>query len=184
MTETFQHPWFALQTRFRHEELVARQLRNKGYEAFLPVYKCRRRWSDRVKELELPLFPGYLFCRFSPANRLPILTIPGVARVVGVGRTLVPIAEDEIAAIQKAVQSDLPRQPWPFPRVGQRVQVVCGSLSGVEGILLSFRGGCRLILSVNLLHSSVAVDVDGAWVVPVASLPAGATAGAAAPPAA
>lgn len=184
MSETFQNPWFALQTRFRYEDLVARQLQNKGYETFLPLYKCRRRWSDRVKELEMPLFPGYLFCRFNPSNRLPILTIPGVARVVGAGRTLMPIAEEEIAAIQKAVQSDLPRQPWPFLRIGQRVRVVWGPLTGVEGILLSFRGACRLILSVNLLHSSVAVDVDGAWVMPDPSPSAHAPAGTVAPPAA
>jgi transcription antitermination factor NusG len=184
MIESCKQPWFALQTRFHHEELVARQLRNKGFESFLPVYKCRRQWSDRIKELELPLFPGYLFCRFNPAHRLPILTIPGVVRVVGVGRTLVPIDEDEIAAIQEVVQHDLPRQPWPFLRIGQRVRVVCGPLSGVEGILLKFRGGCRLILSVNLLHSSVAVDVDGAWVVPTSTAPSPATLRTTFPPAA
>jgi transcription antitermination factor NusG len=184
VTESCKHPWFALQTRFRHEEIVARHLQGKGFESFLPVYKCRRRWSDRMKELDLPLFPGYLFCRFDPAARLPILTVPGVARVVGIGRTLVPIEEDEIAAIQRVVHSDLPRQPWPFLRVGQQVRVVYGPLSGTEGILLSFRGRCRLILSVNLLHRSVAVDVDGGWVVPASPSPSRLTRGTMLPPAA
>jgi transcriptional antiterminator NusG len=159
-------PWFALQTRMRYEEFVARQLRGRGFDPFLPVYKSRRRWSDRTKEIELPLFPGYLFCRFDPANRFPILSAAGVLGVVGVGKTPTAIEEREIAAIQKTVHSGLPSQPWPFLQIGQKARVTYGPLCGVEGILVSFKGNCRLVLSVNLLQRSVAVDLDSACVVP------------------
>jgi transcription antitermination factor NusG len=157
-------PWFALQTRSRYENFVANHLRGNGYELFWPVYKCWRHWSDRIKEFELPLFPGYVFCRFNPLDRLPILVTPGVVRVVGVGKKPVPVDDAEITAIRTVVQSGLPRRPWPFLQVGQRVKVEQGPLSGIEGILMAFRGCHRLVLSVTLLQRSVAVEVDGAWV--------------------
>lgn len=161
------YPWFALQTKSRCESVVATQLRGKGYESLLPKYKSSRNWSDRVKELELPLFPGYLFCRFNPQDRLPILVTPGVLRVVGAGKNLIPVEEAEIAAIQAVMRSGLPRQPWPAPQVGQKVRIDYGPLSGVEGILQSFKGGHRIILSVALLQRSVAVEVDESWVTPI-----------------
>jgi transcription antitermination factor NusG len=160
-------PWFALQTRSRAENLVATQLRGKGYEPFLPVYKSRRRWSDRVKEFELPLFPGYLFCRFNPLDRLPIIVTPGVLQVVGAGKKPIAVDDAEIATVRTAIQSGLPRQPWPFPQAGQRVRVECGPLRGLEGVLLSLKGGHRLVLSVTLLQRSVAVEVAESWVSPI-----------------
>ena len=105
-----------------------------------------------------------MFCQFNPLNRLPILSIPGVVHVVGVGRTPLPIDESEIAAIQAAVKSGLPGQPWPFLEIGHRVRIEHGPLCGVAGILLGFRGHQRLVLSVTLLQRSVAVQVDEAWV--------------------
>jgi len=161
------YPWFALRVRSRYEHTVATHLQGRGYESFLPLYKCRHRWSDRFKEIELPLFPGYVFCKFNFLNRLPILSIPGVVHVVGVARTPVPIDESEIAAIQAAVNSGLPSQPWPFLTIGHKVRIKCGPLCGLEGILLSLRGHRRLVLSVTLLQRSVAVQVDEAWVQPI-----------------
>lgn len=157
--------WFALNTRLRYEEFVAKHLSNKGYKVLLPVYQCRRRWSDRVKEIELPLFPGYLFCRFDCMHRLPILTTPGMIQIVGFGKTPVPVDESEIAAIESVVSSNLARGPWPYLRLGERVRVDYGALRGVEGILLNIKGGHKLILSVTLLQRSVAVEVDSGWVV-------------------
>lgn len=157
-------PWFALQTRCRYENLVANHLGGSGYELFLPVYKCRRQWSDRIKEFDLPLFPGYLFCRFNPLGRLPILVTPGVVRVVGIGKKPVPVDDAEITAIRTLVQSGLSGRPCPFLQVGQRVQVERGPLSGIEGILIGSKGRHRLVLSVTLLQRSVAVEVDGTWV--------------------
>jgi transcription antitermination factor NusG len=166
-------PWFALQARSRHENTVATQLQGKGYEPFLPVYKVRRRWSDRMKEIELPLFPGYLFCRFNPSDRLPILVTPGIVQIVGIGKNPVPIDETEIASIRATVQSNLPRRAWPFQQIGQRVRVEYGPLRGFEGLLLSIKGRHRLILSVTLLQRSVAVEVEESWVSPMLpSLPA------------
>lgn len=167
--ENTRYPWFALQTKLRYEQLAAAHLRSKGYEPFFPVYTCRRHWADRIKKIELPLFPGYLFCRFDLQNRLPILITPGIVQVVGTGRTPTPIDDTEIAAIQAAVQSQLPKQPWPFLQVGERVRIACGPLSGFEGILLNVKGNHRLVLSVSLLKRSVAVEVDSAWVSPISS---------------
>jgi transcription antitermination factor NusG len=161
------YPWFALQVRSRHEKNIATLMHGKGYEPFLPLYKGRRRWSDRFKEMELPLFPGYLFCRFDVQNRLPVLTTPGVFLVVGRARTPVPVDDSEIAAIQKIVASGLEGKPWPFLQVGARVRIECGALCGLEGILLDFKGRHRLVVSVTLLQRSVAVEIDGAWLSPV-----------------
>ena len=104
-------PWFALHVRTRHEEGVAAHLRGMGYEDFLPLYKRRTRWSDRVRETETPLFSGYLFCRFDPQKRLPILKTPGVIQVVGYSRQPIPVEETEIEAIQAMVTSGMPSQP-------------------------------------------------------------------------
>jgi transcription antitermination factor NusG len=166
-TEDTTNSWYALRVRSRHENTVALHLQARGYESFLPVYRSQRRWSDRFKEIELPLFPGYVFCQFDPLNRLPILSVPGIVHVVGVGRTPIPVDETEIAALQAAVKSGLPRQPWPFVEIGHRVRVEHGPLRGVEGILLGFRGHHRLVLSVTLLQRSVAVQVDESWVLPL-----------------
>jgi len=162
--DELRYPWFALQVRGQYENIVTAHLGGMGYEWFLPLYKSRRRWSDRYKEMEQPLFPGYLFCRLNPLNRLPILMIPGVARIVGIAKSPIAIDETEITAIQAAIRSGLPSQPWPFLQIGRRVRIECGPLCGLEGILLNFKGEHRLVLSVTLLQRSVAVDVDGAWV--------------------
>lgn len=164
------YPWFALETRNRYEEFVAKQLRGKGYEPFLPVYKERRRWSDRFKEIEVPLFPRYVFCRFNVQNRLPVLTTAGLVQIVGAGKNPIPIDDEEIAAIQTVVQSGLPRQPWPFMQIQQKARITYGPLCGLEGTLLKFKGHHRLVLSVTLLQRSIAVEVDSNWVMPVSQV--------------
>ncbi len=159
--------WFALHVRSRHEKLVDRFLREKGFECFLPSYRSRRRWCDRVKEVELPLFATYLFCRFNPSRMLPILTTQGVIRVVGAGNKPLPVADAEIAAIRAIVESRLNVEPWPYARVGQRVLLRYGPLRGLEGELLALKGERRLIVSVTLLQRCCAVEIDEAWAVPV-----------------
>src|SRR5260370_33956350 len=170
-TGNINYPWYALRVKSPYAYTVATHLQGRGYVSLLPLYKCRRRWSDRFKEIALPLFPGYVFCQFNPLNRLPILSIPGVVHVVGVGRTAVPIDENEIAAIQATVKSGLPSQPWPFLQVGQGVRIEYGPLCGLEGILLDFRGRQRLVISVTLLQRSVALQIDEAWVRPMSQQP-------------
>ena len=164
-----QVPWFALQVRSRHEKTVAAYLDGKGYEWFLPTYQLRKRWSDRVKDVELALFPGYLFCRFDPQDRLPILKTPGMISIVGTAKTPTAVDEVEIEALRTLVQSGLPRQPWPYLQVGQRVRIEHGSLTGIEGILLRHKGQDRMVLSVTLLQRSTAVEIDGTWVSPIHS---------------
>src|SRR5215510_648448 len=136
MNTLFAGSWYALRIKSRHERIVAAALYGKGYEVFLPLYRDRRRWSDRMKELELPLFPGYLFCRFDVMKRLPILTTPGIVQVVGLGRTPRPVDEAEIAAIQAIVISRLNAQTWPYLKIGQKVSIEQGRLTGLEGILI------------------------------------------------
>src|SRR5271169_1341173 len=113
--------WYALQVRSRKENYVASQITGQGYECLLPTYKSVRQWSDRVKELEQPLFPGYLFCRFDFQDRRPLVTTPGVLQIVGSGRVAVPVPDEEIRSLQLALSSSLSKQPWPYLEVGQRV---------------------------------------------------------------
>jgi transcription antitermination factor NusG len=163
-------PWFALQVRTRNEAGVAEQLNRQGYERFLPLYKVRKRWSDRIKEVDAPLFPGYLFCRFNPQDRLPILKTPGVMQIVGFKNGPIAVDESEIQALQTIVAVGAPHQPWPFLTTGDRVRIESGPLLGLEGILTEVRRGHRLVLSVTLLQRSVAVEIDSALVTAV-SLP-------------
>lgn len=159
--------WYALQVRSRKESYVASQISGHGFEVLLPTYKSVRKWSDRVKELEQPLFPGYLFCRFDFQSRRPIVTTPGVLQVVGYGRTAIPVSDEEIQALQLAVSSDVPKQSWPYLEVGQRVRVGYGPLTGLEGILVNVKGNHRVVLSVTLLQRSVAMEVEVSWLSPL-----------------
>lgn len=159
--------WYALRVRSNFEWVVAAALRERGFEEYLPTYRSRRRWSDRVKEVESPLFPGYVFSRFSLQNRLPILTAPGVLHVVGTGRIPQQVAESEILAVQAMVRSGAPLMPWPFLRVGQRVALERGPLAGLEGILVVVKNTSRIVVSVDLLQRSIATEVESDWIRPV-----------------
>jgi transcription antitermination factor NusG len=160
-------PWYALRVRPRFEKMVASALLSKGYEGFLPLYRHRSRWSDRIKEVLLPLFPGYMFCRFDVNKRLPILVTPGVLEVVGIAKTPYPVEEAEIFALQSIVLSSLQVEPRSYLNIGTRVRIELGPLSGVEGILTGKKGNRKLVVSVSLLQRSVAVEIDESWVVPV-----------------
>jgi len=166
-SDSIPYPWFALRVKSRSEKIVATIARHKGFEEFLPLYQSRRRWSDRFKSVELPLFPGYVFCRLNPDNRLPLLTIPGVMSFVGIGKVPVPIEDAEIAAIQTALGAGLMAEPYPFLEVGQRVRLAEGPLAGVEGLLVEVRKEQRLVVSVSMLKRSMAVEIDRHWVRPV-----------------
>jgi transcription antitermination factor NusG len=163
-----QHPqWFALRVRSNHERLVADAVRGKGFEEFLPVYRCRRRWSDRMRDVELPLFRGYVFSRFEVDRRLPILTIPGVVGIAGCGRTPIAIDDGEIEALQRVVDSRLEAEPHPYLRVGQHVRIDRGPLTGLEGVLSSVKKSHRLVVAVTLLQRAVAVEIEERWVTPL-----------------
>lgn len=160
--------WYALQVNCRKESSIASQIEGRGFECFLPTYKSLRKWSDRTKEVDQALFPGYLFCRFEYQERQPIVTAAGVVQVVGNGRIAIPIPDAEIEALQVAVSSGMPAQPWPYLKAGELVRVNYGHLSGLEGILVNFKGNHRVVLSVTLLQRSVALEVDLSWVSAVA----------------
>src|SRR5881397_708657 len=159
--------WFAIQVKSTREKRVTSLLQYQTYECFLPLYTSRRRWSDRIKRVELPLFPGYVFSRFTPAGRIPILKTPSVISIVGIGAIPTPIDECEIAAIQRAVASEFGLSPRPFLQVGQRVRINGGAVGGLEGLIADVRKRDRLILSVTMLQRSVAVEIDSAWATPV-----------------
>ena len=162
-------PWFAVRVKSNFERTTARLLDEKGYRHFLPTYSARTRWSDRIKTSERVVFPGYLFCSFDPHQRLPILSTPGVVHVVGIGREPEPIPDQEIARIQAACDSGLAVTPWPYLERGDLVRVECGPLQGVEGIFIAEKNACRLVVSVEILKRSVAVELDRGWVRPIAT---------------
>jgi transcription antitermination factor NusG len=162
--------WFALQTRSRWEGTAAGLLRAKGLETLLPTYSTRRKWSDRNKAVDSPLFPGYVFCRFDVHNRLPVLITPGVISVVGRGKTPVAIDDLEILSIQAAIRSGVPVEPWPYVEVGERVRIENDVFNGMEGILTSFKGSHRVVISVTLLRRSVALEIDRSRITPLGSV--------------
>ena len=159
-----QLPWFGLHTRSNQEKTTATVLSHKGYEHYLPTYKSKKRWSDRVVEKDRPLFPGYVFCRFDPKVRLPILTTPGVISVVGFGNDPAPIDSAEIEAVQAVISSGLHAEPCAFLREGQRIRVTQGSLSGLEGLLVRKKSEWRMVVSVAMLQRSISVEIDREWI--------------------
>jgi transcription antitermination factor NusG len=161
--------WYALQVRPRFEKHVQMHLEDKGYEVFYPTFTTTRQWSDRVKSLSFPLFPGYVFCRFNVHARLPILITPGVNQVVGAGKTPTVVDEAELSAIRRVMQSGVAAQPWPYLRVGETVQIENGPLEGMTGIVTRIKNSCRLVVSVSLLMRSVSVELDSHWIKPVSS---------------
>src|ERR1700722_971689 len=161
--------WYAVQTRPKHEKSVSALLEFKGYEQLLPLYQSWHRSSGRMKSVLLPLFKGYLFCRFDPLRRLPVLMTPGVSSIVGRGREPEPLPGGEVARIQASCTSGLQVTPWPYLERGDLVRVECGPLQGIEGIFINEKSTCRLVVSVEILKRSVAVEVNRDWVRPIAS---------------
>jgi len=152
--------WYALRVRPQHEKAVASGLRDSALEEFLPLYRARRAWSDRIRELDLPLFDGYVFCRFLHENRVTVLRTPGVICVVGFGGELSPVEDREIDSIRRMVSSGFPVMPWPFLKVGKRIHIDHGPLRGLDGTLLRMKDRWRVVVSVGLLQRSVAVEID------------------------
>lgn len=159
--------WFALTVKPQHETAAFRALESKSLEAFHPFYMANRNWSDRTKRIEAPLFPGYVFCRFRFDRRLPVLTTAAVTSIVGFGKAPCPVGDEEIASIRAMVDSGCLLEPWMGLKVGQRVRVERGVLAGVEGILTNVKGSYRVVVTVELLQRSVAVEIDRAWITPV-----------------
>ena len=158
--------WFAIWTRSRHEQVVRDQLVRKQVDVFLPTVKRWRRWRDRRKQIDFPLFPGYCFARFDPRERMPILRCSGVVNIVSNEGAPAPIPEHEIEGIRQLVESELAYDSYPFLREGMKVEVIYGPLKGVVGRLVRKGTHARLVLSVDLIGQAVSVEVLAADVRP------------------
>jgi transcription antitermination factor NusG len=157
--------WFGLRVKQRSEFRACGELSLRGFEAFLPSQRVRRRWSDRTQVVEEPLFPGYLFCRFERSDRIRILETPGVIQVVGFGERLAPIDEAEIDAIQRMVASRVELTPWPYLGAGQQIVIDAGPLAGVRGVVIRTEtGNPRVVVSVTLMQRSITAEIDREWI--------------------
>jgi transcription antitermination factor NusG len=157
--------WFAIHVRSKCESRAYSELSARGFEAFLPLRQVKRRWSDRDKTMDDPVFPGYLFCRFGLSNRFRVLNVPGVARIVGAGLTPIAIPDDEIRSVERLVESRMMLHPWPYLKSGQRVRIDRGPLEGLEGMVIRAADGSpRVVVSVALLQRSVAAEIDRDWI--------------------
>lgn len=159
-------PHYAVQVLYRRERVVAEMLEGYGYKPFLPVYKERHKWSDRVAQIELPLFPGYIFCPIDLDNKLPVLSTPGVLGIVGAGKLPIPVDSKELDALRTIVFGGVdvsPCQALP----GQRVRIEGGPLHGLKGELVHTRGAARFVVSISLLNRSVSATFVGSRAIPI-----------------
>jgi len=152
--------WVAVYTVARHEKAIARQFEERSIETFLPLYRSVHRWKDRKKEVELALFPSYVFAKILTAHKLKVLQVPGVVRIVSFNGELAALPEQEIEALRNGLENQLYAEPCPYLRVGKRVRVVRGPMAGAEGILSRKKDRYRVVISVDVLMRSVAVEVD------------------------
>lgn len=159
--------WFALYVRSRHEKVVATLLRMKGFETCLPLVKSLRQRVDREKWIDVPAFPGYVFCEFDSTHRAPIASTSGVVSVVSAGKDLLQVEPHEILRLQALERISPVVEPWPYLAAGQEVRIEGGPFDGLTGFLTDCRKVTRVVVSLSLLLRSVAVEVDRARVVPV-----------------
>jgi len=158
--------WYAVRVKSNREWVTAEALKGKDFEVFLPTYQQHGSGRNTARAITVPLFAGYLFCRFDVGNRLPILMVPGVVHIVGYGNTPEPVDEDEIARVFAVTQSHLQVTPYPYPPVGESVCLSAGPLRGVAGVVLAHQDEKKLVVSVTLLQRAIAVDVERDWVAP------------------
>ena len=159
--------WYAAYTCANHEKRVAAELGARAVEHFLPLYSSVRRWKDRRVRLDLPLFPGYVFVRLALCDKLRVLQIPAVARLVGFNGQPAALSDDEMEVLQRGLTAQLQPEPHPYLAVGRRVRVVSGPLTGLEGIIVRKKNRFRFVISLNLIMRSVSVEMDDADIVPV-----------------
>ena len=163
--------WYALFTRHQHEKSVAFALSNKSHEVYLPLYRSVRRWQDRAKALWLPLFPCYVFIREGMDRQLQILTTPGVIHIVKWGGRPAIVPKTQLDAIRQIVENCPNVETHPYLQSGDRVRVKSGPLMGLEGILTRKKGVARLVVSMEMLGRSAAVEIDGLNVERIGPIP-------------
>jgi transcription antitermination factor NusG len=160
--------WYAIRVRSRFERVVSAALAGKGYEEYLPLYRRHRNDSPNSQVYDLPLFPGYVFCRVDITDRLlSLFTTPGVVSMVGAGKTPIPIPVEQIEFIKTVLKSGLAAEPWPHIALGTRIVIEKGPLAGIQGITIDVDRRHRLIVSIPLLQRSVSVEIDREWARPL-----------------
>src|SRR5882762_3425912 len=159
--------WYAAYTSANHEKCVAQQLGVRLVEHFVPLYESVRRWKDRKVRLQLPLFPGYVFVRLPLRDRMRVLQVPGVARLVGFNGLPCALPDSDIEALKAGLTSGVRAEPHPYLTVGRRVRVRAGALAGLEGVLVRRKNGARFVISLDLIKRSVAVEVDASGLEPI-----------------
>ena len=159
--------WYAVRTRSNHEKRVAERMGHRNIDHLLPLYTSLRQWKDRKVSLPMPLFPGYLFVRLCARERLRVLEVPGVAGLVGIGSPPVPLADEEIRAIQGCMNPGSSIVPHPYLRVGNRARVRSGPFQGIVGIVVRTNSQTRLVISFNLIQTSVTLEIDHIELEPV-----------------
>jgi len=164
-----QSHWYAVYTCAKHEKRVAAELGAREVEHFLPLYSSVRRWKDRRVQLEFPLFPGYVFVRLALHDRLRVLQIPSVVRLVGFNGLPAALPDTEMELLRSGLSERLRAEPHPFLTVGRRVRIKSGPFAGLEGILKRKKSNLRVVISLELIQRSVAVDVEAADVLPLNS---------------
>ena len=160
--------WYAAYTAANHEKRVATQLSARSVEHFLPLYESVRRWKDRRVQLELPLFPGYVFVRLALRDRLQVMEIPSVARLVGFNRTPTPLPDGEIEALKASLEGGVRAVPHPYLKVGRRVRITSGPFEGLEGILIRKKNELRFVISLDMIQRSILLQIDSTNLEPLA----------------
>lgn len=159
--------WYAAYTCANHEKRIAEQLHIRGVEFFLPLYDTVRRWKDRRVRLQFPLFPGYIFVHMPWGHQLRIVQVPGVVRLVGFGSVPSPLPDEQVETLRNALALKVGTTPHPYLTVGRHVRITSGSLAGMTGILLRNKNSYRVVLSLELIRRSMAVEVDVADIEPI-----------------
>lgn len=159
--------WYAAYTCAQHEKRVAAELGKREVEHFLPLYSSVRRWKDRQVQLEFPLFPGYVFVRLALCDRLQVVQIPSVVRLVGFGGLPTPLPDREMEKLRSGLCQSLRAEPHPFLTAGRRVRITSGPLAGLEGVLKRKKSSLRVVVTLELIQRSIAVDVDVADIRPL-----------------
>jgi len=161
--------WYAVYTRSRFEKKLMSELADRSIEVFLPMREVLSRWKDRKKRVWFPLFPGYIFVHHAdtPANRYRVLNIPGAVQFVGLHGHATPIPDEQIEGVRRFLESDLAFDPYPYIKVGRRVEVIAGPLKGIQGKLVQKKGRFRFVLQVDLIRQAIAVEIDASDVRPL-----------------
>lgn len=163
-------PWFALRVKSQREAIATAMLEGQGYKPLHPTYSVRRRWSDRVKVIEMPLFPGYVFCQLDLLSPIRVVTMPSILGIVNSAGRSLAVPMHEIDSLRRLVDSGMASKPWPYLHAGQDVVVQKGPLQGVEGKIVNFKGVWRVVVSISMLQRSVSAEIDRDWVRPAGPL--------------